>query len=258
MDREDARLIEAALQESERIDASLVRVRPTERAIVLEGTVPSPEEADAAVLVAERLAPEVVSKLSVDSALREGITREAPGEPARQAEDEVLLGSPDPLAGPEAEITSESEQAFSENEPWNPPEDPVLPATADEYRSPPVRAEGERAEPAAPAAPEIRSPDSAGVPPPEGADDFPPRLGDASPGEGVVGEGTSGGGGTSGTPAPESGSKGADTARSDPARSATGTTAGGTGTHRGPEAEDDPATRDEFPQPDPERDPPES
>jgi hypothetical protein len=67
-----------------------------------------------------------------------------------------------------------------------------------------------------------------------------------------MGEGTVGGGGLSGVPGTETGSKGADTAPADPARSETGSTAGGTGTRRGPEAQDDPALREQLPTAQPE------
>ena len=101
------------------------------------------------------------------------------------------------------------------------------------------------------AVPAEAQPDPAGVDqlgrtPPEGADDFPPRVPGTEPGPGATGEGTAGGGGISGEPATETGSVGGDTASADPAR-ATGGSMSDAGTNRGPQSREDPPLREDFP-----------
>ena len=291
MDRDDAALIEEALKESERIDAAYIRVRPDGDRVVLEGSVASPEEAEAAVLVAERHAEVVVNHLEVDPGLREGREEVAEVEPAVPAENEILIGDVDPLAGPESKVTTDIDEAVAESEPWDPPEEPLLPATADEYQSrvtygddvnvdpspdpadPTERAaadltqedleRGARGGPVPSLSPDVAAGDedapqpdpigrdSFGAPPAEETDEWPERVPGASPGTGAVGEGTAAGGGLSGEPATETGAAGADTASADPARSMTGTTAGGTGTRRGPQAREDPPLREGHPSAEP-------
>ena len=291
MDEEERALVEQELAESERVDESRIRVVADGDGVALEGAVASPEEADAAALVAERHSENVVNRLRVDPLVREGIDNDEPREEVAPAQDEILVGGPDPLAGPDATITSDSAEAFSENEPWNPPDEPVLAATAGEYENRPVydgdetvSAAGEpgpaaadlteddlaraaaggdvpylapgvaeeAATLAAEPAPDGLTADDARAPAPDEDDRYPSRLPGATPGTGVMGEGTVGGGGLSGVPGTETGSKGADTAPADPARSETGSTAGGTGTRRGPEAQDDPALREQLPTAQPE------
>lgn len=101
------------------------------------------------------------------------------------------------------------------------------------------------------AEPAEAQPDPAGVDqlgrrPPEGADDFPPRVPGTEPGPGATGEGTAGGGSVSGEPATETGATGADTASADPARS-TGGSMSDAGTTRGPQSREDPPLREDFP-----------
>ena len=69
----------------------------------------------------------------------------------------------------------------------------------------------------------------------------------ASAGVGAIGESQQGGG-LGGTPATESGSTGSDTRSADPVRSGTGGTMTDSGTSSGPQADDDPALRQDFPQ----------
>jgi hypothetical protein len=78
-------------------------------------------------------------------------------------------------------------------------------------------------------------------------DRMPRRVPGTRAGPGAVGESTVEGGSTGSVPATETGAEGADTAEADPARQ-TGGTAGGTGTDRGPEADEDKAIREDFPE----------
>src|SRR4029453_5176115 len=55
-------------------------------------------------------------------------------EPASPAGDEVLVGSTDMLAGPDAAPTEDLAEALDENEPWTPPDVPQLAPTATEQR----------------------------------------------------------------------------------------------------------------------------
>lgn len=55
-------------------------------------------------------------------------------EPASPAGDEVLIGSTDMLAGPDAAPTEDLAEALDENEPWSPPDVPQLAPTATEQR----------------------------------------------------------------------------------------------------------------------------
>ena len=128
--------IRAALDESERVDARRIRLVPEAAEVVLQGSVASPEEASAAALIAERYAPHVRSELQVDENLREGVEDPADAESATPAEDEVLVGDPDMLAGPGAEAETDLSVAMEENVPWQPPDEPHLAPTTSEYRSP--------------------------------------------------------------------------------------------------------------------------
>lgn len=205
MDEEQRALVEQDLAGSDRVDASRIRVVVDGAGVALEGAVASPEEVDAAALVAERHTDVVVNRLRVDAAVREGIDDDEPREQVAPAEDEILIGDADPLAGPDAAITSDSATAFAESEPWDPPDEPLLPATADEYESSPAYGGGE----------------------PEGAADIGETgraAGDLT--EEDLARGVHGGD----LPyrAPEVAEEGADTASTDPARSASGSTADGT------------------------------
>jgi hypothetical protein len=75
-----------------------------------------------------------VNELQVDRGLREGIEEPLDTEPASPAGDEVLVGSTDMLAGPDAAPTEDLAEALDENEPWTPPDVPQLAPTATEQR----------------------------------------------------------------------------------------------------------------------------
>jgi hypothetical protein len=76
----------------------------------------------------------VVNELEVDRGLREGIEEPLDTEPASPAGDEVLIGSTDMLAGPDAAPTEDLAEALDENEPWTPPDVPQLAPTVTEQR----------------------------------------------------------------------------------------------------------------------------
>jgi hypothetical protein len=279
--------IRLALDEADGVDARRVVVAADDGRVVLGGWVASAEEADRAVAAVERLGVPVVNRLQVDTALREGTGEPRPAERVQPAsEDEVLIGDPDMLAGPEAAITTDVARALDENEPMQPPDEPLFPPTPAEARrasprgpdQPTVDADeaGDDQRPAAadltaqdlreaaaghplPALdPELdATQDDAGVQPSgvdelgaapseaAAADRFPPLVPGAEPGPGAVGEPTTGGGPLGSEPAVETGAIGADTASADPARGGSGGVQE-TG-EPGPEAEEDPAIRDEPP-----------
>ncbi len=286
IDPDDLASIKARLDESDRVDARRIELTSEQDAVILRGAVAEPEEAEAAALLVEQVADRVVNELRIDEGLREGIDEPVDAEEAVPVENEILVGSPDMLAGPDAEITSDVSRALEENEPWDPPDEPHLAPTHDEYAgaaSP--GSEGDvvdapedlsRAEyaaadltkeelashgadvpsldPASVAEPSEPTPDPAGVDrfgrrPPEGADDFPPLVPGTETGPGAPGEGTAGGGALSGVPATETGAEGADTASADPVR-ATGGSMSDAGTDRGPQSREDPPLREDFPQED--------
>lgn len=198
------------------------------------------------------------------------------GEDAIPAENEILIGDADMLAGPEAEITPDISESLEENIPWDPPDKPSEATRGEMGREredeiPPgasapmaaadlTREDLEAAAHGAPvppldpekvAAPGQPEPDPVGVDslggaPPEGADEWPSRMPDASPGTGAIGEGTAGGGGMAGEPATETGATGADTRAADPVRQ-TGGTMSDSGTSRGPQAREDEPLREDFP-----------
>jgi hypothetical protein len=97
--------------------------------------VASAEEATVAGQLAEEYASSVVNELQVDRGLREGVEEPLDAaEPASPAADEVLVGSVDMLAGPDAAPTEDLAEALDENEPWTPPDVPQLAPTATEQR----------------------------------------------------------------------------------------------------------------------------
>ena len=130
IDPDDLAQVKAALDASTRVDSSRVEVVSRDDEVVLEGAVATLEEATAAAVLAERFAPKVVNELRVDRGLQEGLEQPSDQERAVPAEDEVLIGSTDMLAGPEASITTDMAQAFQENEPWIPPDAPIAVAGA--------------------------------------------------------------------------------------------------------------------------------
>lgn len=138
LDAEPADLDEVtrALHDDEGVDDSRVVLAMRNDALVVGGSVASPEEADRALLVAERFGVPVVDRLQIDPALREGTGRPPLAEEIEPIdEDEVLVGSTDMLAGPDAEITDDVTRSLEENEPLEPPEEPLFPATPAEVRN---------------------------------------------------------------------------------------------------------------------------
>jgi BON domain len=279
--------IRQALDDAEGVDARRVVLAADDGRAVLGGSVASAEEADRAVAIVERFGVPVVNRLQIDTALREGTERPPPAERVEPADqDEVLIGDPDMLAGPEAAITTDVARALDENEPLEPPEEPLFPPTPAEARrasrpgpeGPTVDAD-DAVDDQRPAAADLTAQDlreaAAGHPlpsldpeldatqddsgaEPTGVDElgaapseaaaedrFPPLVPGTEPGPGAVGEPTTGGGPLGGVPATETGAIGADTASADPARGGSGGVQE-TG-EPGPEAEEDPAIRDEPP-----------
>lgn len=254
--------------------------------VYLRGRVASHEEADAAAyLVESSVEADVSNELTVDPGLREGIAApSAVDERIVPAEGEILVGDPDMLAGPDRTIESDLGRATDESVPWDPPETPRIPPTAAEERARPgVVTTGERSEEGEPgkAAADLSEADlermSRGGPVPsldperdadaeaepradpfgvdmlgrapddESLDDrMPRRVPGTESGPGAVGEHVTGGGSVGSEIATQTGAAGADTAEADPSRHA-GSTSEGTGTHRGPAAEDDPPLREDFP-----------
>jgi hypothetical protein len=126
--------IRERLRVSTRVGDDRVEVAARDDDVVLLGAVATPEEADVAAQLAELYASSVVNELQVDRGLREGIEDLLDTEPASPTEDEVLVGSTDMLAGPDAAPTEDLAEALDENEPWSPPDVPQLAPTATEQR----------------------------------------------------------------------------------------------------------------------------
>ena len=285
-DAGDVDEIRDALEASDNIDAGRIEVSVDGTSVVLRGSVADSSQGHLAELLVGRYTSDVRNELRVDPGFREGAREPQPVEEAVPAEGEILVGSTDMLAGPDAAITSDVSRAFEESEPWDPPDEPSLAstpaelrgtsgfgdggpvdevsdeATADELPAAADLTQQDLAASAAGAAPpsidetaapprEVAEPDPAGLDPlghtpAEGGDEFPPRVPGTEGGIGAVGEGTAGGGSISGVPATETGALGADTATADPARS-TGGTMSDAGTDRGPQSREDPALREDFP-----------
>jgi hypothetical protein len=126
--------IRERLRVSTRVDDERIEVATRDDDVVLLGAVASPEEATVAGQLAEEYASSVVNELQVDRGLREGVEEPLDGEPASPAGDEVLIGSTDMLAGPDAAPTEDLAEALDENEPWSPPDVPQLAPTVTEQR----------------------------------------------------------------------------------------------------------------------------
>ena len=126
--------IRERLRVSTRVGDERIEVATRDDDVVLLGAVASPEEATVAGQLAEEYAVSVVNELQVDRGLREGLEEPLDSEPASPAEDEVLVGSTDMLAGPDAAPTEDLAEALDENEPWTPPDVPQLAPTATEQR----------------------------------------------------------------------------------------------------------------------------
>lgn len=287
LDTEELSVIKDALDQSERVDSERIRVALREGAVVLQGSVAEPAEATAAEILVGSYASDVVNELRIDEGLREGREEPADAERTTPAENEILIGETDMLPGPEAEITSDLSQSLEENEPWNPPDEPSLAPTPDEYKgdesmgdaaadtgedvdpdytgqadkSAPDLSREELAQspdrapaldPSGVAEPPLAEPDPAGVDemgrtPPEELEPMADQVPGTPAGPGATGEGTAGGGSISGTPGTETGSVGGDNAPADPAKKATGGTSKGTATERGPQAREDPPLREDYP-----------
>ena len=284
MDPETLEAVKAALEDSDRVDASRIVVDGEEGKLILRGAVASSDEASAAALIAEARADNVSNQLTIDPGLREGAEPPLSVERVQPAENEVLVGEADMLSGPDAAIESDLGRVLEENVPWNPPDEPQLAPTADEYggaASPgaldspegadpdpdathredyaaadlsreDLEAEGEvpALDPQGVQPSSLAQADPAGIEeggsPPDEPEPFPSQVPGASSGMGGVGEGTAGGGPVSGVPATETGARGADTAAADPVRS-TGGSMSDAGTERGPQSREDEPLREDFP-----------
>jgi hypothetical protein len=126
--------IRERLRVSTRVGDDRIQVAARDDDVVLLGAVASPEEATVAGQLAEQYATEVVNELQVDRGLREGVEAPPEAEPAAPTHDEVLVGSTDMLAGPDAVPTGDLAEALDENEPWEPPDVPQLAPTRAEER----------------------------------------------------------------------------------------------------------------------------
>ena len=286
IDPDDLAAIKERLDDSDRVDARRVELAAEGDTVVLRGAVAEPEEAAAAALIVEQVAERVVNELRIDTNLREGVEDPVDAEQVVPVENEILIGSTDMLAGPDATITSDMAEALQENEPWDPPDEPSLAPMQDQHERHVISGDGGEItnedpgevsrsdyaaadltqeelmgdasvpslDPDSVAEPGLATPDPVGVDrfgrrPPEGADDFPPLVPGTETGPGATGEGTAGGGSTGGVPATETGAAGADTAAADPVR-ATGGTMSDAGTDRGPQSREDPPLREDFPEKD--------
>ena len=135
MDAEVLQQIRQRLRVSTRVGDERIEVATRDDDVVLLGAVASPEEADVAAQLAGEYATSVVNELQIDRGLREGFDEDPmETEPASPAEDELLIGSTDMLAGPDASPTEDLAEALDENEPWSPPDVPQLAPTATEQR----------------------------------------------------------------------------------------------------------------------------
>jgi hypothetical protein len=126
--------IRERLRVSTRVGDDRIEVATRDDDVVLLGAVASPEESTVAGQLAEEYATSVVNELQIDRGLREGWEEPVDIEPASPAGDEVLVGSTDMLAGPDAAPTEDLAEALDENEPWSPPDVPQLAPTATEQR----------------------------------------------------------------------------------------------------------------------------
>jgi hypothetical protein len=127
--------IRERLRVSTRVGDDRIEVATRDDDVVLLGAVASAEESTVAGQLAEEYATSVVNELQIDRGLREGFDDDPMDtEPASAAGDEVLIGSTDMLAGPDAAPTEDLAEALDENEPWSPPDVPQLAPTATEQR----------------------------------------------------------------------------------------------------------------------------
>jgi hypothetical protein len=131
----DLEEIAADLHDDDGVDDRRVVLAAEGDALVVGGSVATQEEADRALLVAERSGAQVVDRLQIDPAVREGIEEPSRAEEIEPLEDEVLVGGTDMLAGPDTEFTDDLQASLDENEPLEPPEEPLFPSTQGEARN---------------------------------------------------------------------------------------------------------------------------
>jgi hypothetical protein len=135
VDPEVLEQIRERLRVSTRVGDERIEVATRDDDVVLLGAVASPEEATVAGQLAEEYATSVVNELQIDRGLREGFDDDPlDTEPASEAGDEVLVGSADMLAGPDAFPDLDMAEALDENEPWTPPDVPQDAPTVTEQR----------------------------------------------------------------------------------------------------------------------------
>jgi hypothetical protein len=139
--------IAADLHDDEGVDDRRVVLATEGDALVVGGSVATQEEADRALLIAERSGAEVVDRLQIDPALREGVEDPSRSEEVDPLEDEVLVGSTDMGAGPDSSFTDDLQESLDENEPLDPPDEPLFPATRAEARDARPWEVGEEADP---------------------------------------------------------------------------------------------------------------
>jgi hypothetical protein len=134
VDSDVLEMIRERLRVSTRVGDGRIEVAARDDDVVLLGAVATPEEATVAGQLAEEYASSVVNELQVDRGLREGIEEPVEAEPASPTDDEILVGSTDMLAGPDAAPTEDLAEALDENEPWMPPDVPQGAPTVTEQR----------------------------------------------------------------------------------------------------------------------------
>jgi hypothetical protein len=134
VDQDVLERIRERLRVSTRVGDERIEVATRDDDVVLLGAVATPEEATVAGQLAEEYADSVVNELEVDRGLRDWVEEPVDTEPASPAGDEVLIGSTDMLAGPDAGPTGDLAEALDENEPWDPPDVPQLAPTVTEQR----------------------------------------------------------------------------------------------------------------------------
>ncbi|HEX2057141.1 MAG TPA: BON domain-containing protein [Actinomycetota bacterium] len=133
-DTQDLDEIRQALEDSEKVDATRIEVGVDGTTVVLRGSVSDSSQGHLAELLVGHYASDIRNELRVDAGFREGADEPQPVEEAIPAEGEILIGSTDMLAGPNATATSDVARALEENEPWDPPDEPSLASTPAELR----------------------------------------------------------------------------------------------------------------------------
>jgi hypothetical protein len=123
-----------ALREDEGVDTRRVRLAMHDDELVLGGSVASPEEADRALDIAEQSGLPVVNELEVDPALREGAEDPCLVEEVDPAEGELLVGGDDLRPYPDGRNDDLTGTDEDENEPMDPPDEPLFPRTPIEDR----------------------------------------------------------------------------------------------------------------------------